>query len=99
MYTRRCAHAAEYRPALAQLKAQRVTHIIVDTDRKELHKLFRAVSDQNFGKIKTKKLVLDLRNTLVEEKCFHYLSIYCFIAHCGSLASQLLENSILFVGL
>ncbi|XP_048485931.1 glutamate receptor ionotropic, kainate 2 [Plutella xylostella] len=43
MYALRCARASDYRPALAQLKAQKVKHLIVDTDRRQLHKLFRAI--------------------------------------------------------
>lgn len=43
MYARRCSDSLEYRPALAQLKAQQITHIIVDTDPKQLQILFRAV--------------------------------------------------------
>ncbi|GBP90059.1 Glutamate receptor ionotropic, kainate 1 [Eumeta japonica] len=44
MLVLRCSSHAEYRPALALLKAQRITHVIVDTDPAHLHKLFRAVN-------------------------------------------------------
>ncbi|XP_049883577.1 glutamate receptor ionotropic, kainate 2 [Pectinophora gossypiella] len=43
MYAVRCDDAHEYRRALAQLKAQRVTHIIVDTDPKHMRHLARAI--------------------------------------------------------
>ncbi|XP_041988806.1 glutamate receptor ionotropic, kainate 2-like isoform X2 [Aricia agestis] len=42
MYAVRCA-SHEYRRALSQLKAQRITHIIVDTDPKHLRILARAI--------------------------------------------------------
>nr|QZH55025.1 ionotropic glutamate receptor 3 [Achelura yunnanensis] len=43
MYAVRCADPREYRHALAQLKAQGVLHIIVDTDPKRLRQLARAI--------------------------------------------------------
>ncbi|KAM3955105.1 glutamate receptor ionotropic, kainate 2, partial [Aphomia sociella] len=43
MYAVRCRSPHDYRPALAQLKAQEVTHIIVDTDPRKTHQLSRAI--------------------------------------------------------
>ncbi|KAG6459947.1 hypothetical protein O3G_MSEX011685 [Manduca sexta] len=43
MYAVRCHDAKEYRRALSQLKAQKITHVIVDTDPKRFRQLARAI--------------------------------------------------------
>lgn len=44
MYAVRCHDAREYRHGLALLKAQKIEHIVVDTDPKRVRQLARAVS-------------------------------------------------------
>ncbi|KAJ0170032.1 hypothetical protein K1T71_014638 [Dendrolimus kikuchii] len=43
LYAVRCHDAKEYRRALTQLKAQKITHIIVDTDPSKIRQLARAI--------------------------------------------------------
>jgi len=44
VYIRRCEGPSSYRPILSEVKAKKITNIIIDTNAETIQKLFRAVS-------------------------------------------------------